>query len=70
MCRISLFASKQDGRRGRVALATVRSDDEKLQTFGKIETYVRTWVGFLNVSNYIFSCPSTYLVINLSICSN
>lgn len=68
--RISLFASKQDGRRGRVDLATVPPDDEKLQTFEKIETYVRIWIGFMNFSNYIFSCPSTYSFINLSIYSN
>lgn len=59
VCRIRIMcASKQDGRRGRVALATVPPDNEKLPTFGKIETYVRIWVGFLNCSNHIFSCPS------------
>lgn len=63
VCRIIIFASKQDGRSGRVALATVPPDNEKLQTFAKIETYVRIWVGFLNFSNHIFSCPSTYLSI-------
>lgn len=57
VCRISLFASKQDGRRGLVALAIVPPDNEKLQTF-------------LNFSNHIFFCPSTHSFINLSIYSN
>lgn len=57
VCRISLFASEQNGRRGLVALATVSSDNEKLQTF-------------LSFSNHIFSCPSTHSFINLPIYSN
>lgn len=63
VCRISLFASKQDGQRRRLALVTVSPDNEKLQTFG-------ICVGLLNFSNHIFSCPSTYTFINLSIYSN
>lgn len=70
VCRISLFVSKQDGRRGRVALATVPPDNDKLQTFGKNRDLCQNLGWFSEFSNHIFSCPSTYSFINLFIYSN